>query len=162
MRNIFPTPILTQFPPSNQAASRRQPACRRCQNRGTGLTKRCFRSRVLYLDGMGKQKNFQSQLIIKVPEIFYTNTTGGGTKCKIIVGKKTIAYRQKMQPIEQSYNREGKGLRGHNSQRDLDTGGTPAAAVELALRVWYNRIKGKCGRGRIAGGVCQSRPCGME
>ncbi len=83
-------------------------------------------------------------------------------KCKIIVDKKTIAYRQKMQPIEQSYNREGKGLRGHNSQRDLDTGGTPAAAVELALRVWYNRIKGKCGRGRIAGGVCQSRPCGME
>ncbi len=29
-------------------------------------------------------------------------------KCKIIVGKKTIAYRQKMQLIEQSYNREEK------------------------------------------------------
>ena len=81
---------------------------------------------------MGKQKNFQSQLIIKVPEIFYTNTTGGGTKCKIIVGKKTIAYRQKMQPIEQSYKSEEKGLHGNNLQRDLDTGGTPADLKEGA------------------------------
>ena len=31
-----------------------------------------------------------------------------------------------MQPIEQSYNREGKGLHGHNLQREHDTGGTPA------------------------------------
>ena len=30
-----------------------------------------------------------------------------------------------MQPIEQSYNREEKGLHGHNLQREHDTGGTP-------------------------------------
>ena len=66
------------------------------------------------------------------------DSAGTPAKCKIIVGKKTIAYRQKMQPIEQSYNREGKGLRGHNSQRDLDTGGTPAPAVDKPVGVGYN------------------------
>ena len=38
-----------------------------------------------------------------------------------------LAYVLEMQPIEQSYNREGKGLHGHNLQREHDTGGTPAA-----------------------------------
>ena len=37
-----------------------------------------------------------------------------------------------MQPIEQSYNREEKGLHGNNLQRDLDTGGTPADLKEGA------------------------------
>ncbi len=57
---------------------------------GAGLTKRYFCSRVLYSDGMGKQK---------------------------------------MPPIEQSYNREEKALHGHNLQREHDSGGTPPAAA---------------------------------
>ena len=44
-----------------------------------------------------------------------------------------------MQPIEQSYNREGKGLHGHNIQRDLDTGGTPAAAA-VVVEFWVGMV----------------------
>ena len=70
-------------------------------------------------------KNPQSQLHIKVPEIFYTN---GGTPEFIVGNKNTFADRQKMPPIEQPYNREKKVLHGHNLQREHDTGGTPVAA----------------------------------
>ncbi len=40
-----------------------------------------------------------------------------------------------MQPIEQSYNREEKALHGHNLQRELDTGGTPAGLKKMGEEV---------------------------
>ena len=57
-----------------------QPACRRCQNRvGRSDNALLSLSRVI-LGWDGETKNPQSQLIIKVPEIFYTNLRAAGVK----------------------------------------------------------------------------------
>ena len=49
-------------------------ACRRCHNRGGRSDKALLSSPRVIVGWDGETKNSQSQLIIKVPEIFYTNS----------------------------------------------------------------------------------------
>ena len=44
---------------------------------GAGLTKRCFRSRVLYLGGKGRMKLFSANFYEKSQKYFYTNRVAG-------------------------------------------------------------------------------------
>ena len=59
---------------------------------GAGLTKHCFRSRVLYLDGMGKQIISKASSISKSRIYFYTNSNAGGSSKFIVQSSKKIVY----------------------------------------------------------------------